>query len=240
VAPNNNGTGVNIEFVDFDPGDTNNYLSALATLFVPSTNVINGQAGFSTVFLQDTLAGDQDRGILANYFTTLGGAGVTETRRPRPYLLSRVVQAAGNDGGDPIGQDFFYPPGSVTNRVTDAFAAYSGRLDNILYRPPAIPAGTATNFSGRTEVRSQSLDMSRARIRGEGLVSLQTSHLVASSNAVVDCENLSLTLGSTNGLLRVEDITSATAERIRGDVRVYSALWNNQYTCQRIRWCSFR
>lgn len=228
LPPNDTTTAVNFEFVPSSQ-PTNNYYSPLVTLYFQATNVISGQPSVNVVYLQDTLAGEGDRGILANFLTTLGGAGVTQTRRPNPYVLSRAKQGFGLSGNTVIDADFFYPEGSVTNLATDEFAAYSGRLDNILYRPPNIPAGTATNLSGRVEVRAASLDMSRARIRGEGLVSLHATHLVSSSNALVDCENLSLKLGSTNGLLRIQDITSATTDRIQGQVRVWSALWNNQY-----------
>jgi len=231
LRPNDTTTGVGIEFLPTDPRTlpTNDYFSAAITLYMPTTNVLTGQQTYSVVYLQDTLAGGQDRGILPNYLTTLGGLGVTQTRRPRSYLLSRAVQGFGATFGVVIGNDFFYPPGSLTNRVTDAFAAYSGKLDNILYRPPPIPAGTATNFSGRTEIFSDSLDVSRARVRGEGLVTLQTRHLVNSSNAAVDCENLSLMLGSTNGLLTIRDLTKTTVDRVQGDVRAWSAQWSNAY-----------
>lgn len=228
LAPNATGAAVNIEFAPSTQA-TNDYYSPLVTIYFPTTNILNGQLGYNVVYLEDTLAGEGDRGVLANFLTTLGGAGVTQTRRPASYLLSRVKQGFGGSGGAVIDDTFFYPDGSVTNLATDDFAAYSGRLDNILYRPPNIPAGTATNFSGRAEVRAGNLDMSRARIRGEGLVLLQANHLVNSSNAVVNCENLSVELGSTNGLLRIKDITTATTDRLRGEVRVWSARWINSY-----------
>lgn len=208
---------------------TNDYESAILTLSVPATNVLTGTIQNDTVYFQDTLAGETDRGLLINYFTTLAGQGVLRTYRPRSYILSRIQQDAGLGGNATVGSDFFYARNFATNIVSGPFAAYSGNLDNILVRPPNIPAGTATNLTGRVEVRSDSLDMTLARIRGEGLVSLQTRHLVGSTNAAVDCENLSLELGSTNGLLRIKDITKTVAQRLRGDVRAWSAQWSNSY-----------
>ncbi|MGC3959318.1 MAG: hypothetical protein QM813_15660 [Verrucomicrobiota bacterium] len=206
---------------------TNDYESVFLTLSVPVTNFITGAVQDDVVYFQDTLAGETDRGLLTNYLTTLAGQSILRTSRPRPYILSRIQQDAGSPGNATIGTDFFYAPNFTTNIASAEFAAYSGTLDNIVVRPPNIPAGTATNLTGRVEVRADSLDLTRARIRGEGLVSLQARHLVGSSNAAVDCENLSLQLGSTNGLLRVKDITKATVERLRGDVRAWSAVWSN-------------
>lgn len=228
LRPGDTTTGVGIEFVPTSLL-TNDYSSAVVTLSMPTTNAITGETTLNVAYLSDTLAGELDRGVLDNYLTTLGGVGVTRTRRPNSYVLSRIQQTFGTGGNTLIDSSFFYPPGSLTNLVTDEFAAYSATFDNILYRPPPIPSGTATNFSGRAEVQAVNLDMSRARIRGEGLVSLKAAHLVGSSNAVVDCQNLSLEIGSTNGLLRIQDITKTSVSRIVGDVRVWSAQWSNSY-----------
>jgi len=206
---------------------TNDYFTAVATVFIPVTNVLTGQVEYDTVFFEDTLAGELDRGVLNNILTTLGGLGVTTTRRPQAYILSRLQQAGGFGGNALVGTDFFYPPGSTTNRVTGEFAGYSATIDNIVIRPPSLPSGNATNYTGRVEVQSQNLDLSRARIRGEGLIWLQASHLISSSNAAVDCENLSLDFGSTNGLLTIQNITKTTVERVRGDVRAWSGQWSN-------------
>lgn len=209
---------------------TNDYFSVFVNLLVPATNIFTGQQEFSTVYFQDELAGENARGLLVNFNTTLGGAGVIQTFRPNAYVSSRLQQGLGFAGNAIIGPDFFYAPNYLTNRITGDYAAYSARFDNIVVRPPNLPTGNPTNFSGRAEARSASLDMSRARIRGEGLVLLQTSHLVASSNAAVDCENLSLDLGSTNGLLRIKDITKATVQRVRGDIFAWSGQWSNSYS----------
>lgn len=209
---------------------TNNYESAFLTLSVPMTNVISGAVQDNTVYFQDTLAGEADRGLLTNYLTTLAGQTILRTSRPRAYILSRFTQGDGAPGNATVGPEFFYAPNFTTNIVNAQYAAYSGTLDNIVVRPPNIPAGTATNLTGRVEVRSDSLDLTRARVRGEGLISLQTRHLVGSSNAAVDCENLSLELGSTNGFLRVKDITKASVQRLRGDVRAWSGVWSNSYS----------
>lgn len=228
LAPGDFSTAVSIEFVPTSL-PTNDYFSALITLYMPTTNVLTGELTYNVAYLQDTLAGELDRGNLTNYFTTLGGLDITRTFRPKAYIVSRIQQELGVGGNTPIDTTFFYPTNSTTNIVSGAYAAYSAHFDNILQRPPNIPPGTATNLTGRAEVQSGSLDISRARLRGEGLLSLQTSHLVSSSNAVVDCENLSLDLGSTNGLLRIQDITKTTAGRVRGDIFVWSAQWSNSY-----------
>src|SRR5439155_16539363 len=73
-----------------------------------------------------------------------------------------------------------------------------------------------------------SLDISRTRFRGDGLVNIQARHLVSSSNALVDCENLSYTLGSTNGNLKIQSLTQDSVSRFTGTNFVWSGLWTNQ------------
>ncbi len=209
---------------------TNDYWSVFVTLAFPSSNVLTGELdGSSIVYFHDELAGEAERRLLINYLTTVSGAATTRTRRPSAYILSRLDQTPffAQPGNSDVGFDFFYSDQSGTNVVTGEFAAYMGEFDNILVRPPAIPAGTATNNTGRAEVRSHTLNMTEARMRGEGLISLQTDHLIDSAGAVLDCENLSFDLGSTNGLLRIQDLTKMTVQRLRGGVRAWSAQWSN-------------
>lgn len=220
--------------ITFTPSSqfTNNYHSVYVTLRLPTTNTILGTPSETTVYLQDTLAGENDTGLLVNSTTTQAGQSIQPTYRPKAYIFSRVRQGVGISSGNVtnLTTDFFYDENYGTNIVESRYAAYSATMDNIVLRPPNIPAGTATNLTGRAEVRAANLDLTRARIRGEGLISLQTTHLLGSSNALVDCENLSLDLGSTNGLLQIKDITKTSTDRVRGTVYAWSATWSNTYS----------
>src|SRR5205085_7379415 len=100
-------------------------------------------------------------------------------------------------------------------------------VDNIASRPPNIPAGTVTNLPGRIEIIADSLDISRTRFRADGLLKIEARHLVSSSNTVIDCENLSYALGSTNGNLKIQNLAEESVSRLKGYVYVWSGLWTN-------------
>jgi len=96
--------------------------------------------------------------------------------------------------------------------------------------PANFPGGTVTNLSGRINLYADSLDLSRARLQGLGLVRIQAHHLVGSSNAVVDSESLSYDLSSTNGSLRIQNLARQSVERLKGEVAAWSGLWTNRMT----------
>lgn len=220
---------VDISFVPSSQ-PTNDYSSVCITVQFPYTNVLTEEVGGTTIYFQDTLAGENDLGSLINYTTTLAGAGTPQTQRPAGYLLSRRTQGMGAPGNAELTPDFFYNQDYETNLVSGSYAAYSGEIDNIIIRPPNIPAGTATNLTGRAEIHAANLNLSRARLRGEGLLSIQATHLVDSAKAAVDTENLSLDLGSTNGLLRIKDLTKTETHRVRGPILAWSGVWSNSFS----------
>jgi hypothetical protein len=59
---------------------------------------------------------------------------------------------------------------------------------------------------------------------------IHANHLLSSEGAAVDCENLSFTLGSTNGLLRVANLAKESVIRMKGNLVAWSGLWSNQMT----------
>ncbi|HEU5123273.1 MAG TPA: hypothetical protein VFW05_04325 [Verrucomicrobiae bacterium] len=193
--------------------------------------------------VQDQLASDTTiRGMLVN---VIGCDPLTQ--RPFNYNLDRAPVLPGFSGNNGYPEpDFFLSSGnrtefpddviqdSVTNSVVESgeFSAYTSYLDNIVTRPPAVPGGDITNMIGRVDITADVLNLERTRIRGEGLISIDTPHLVSSTNAVIDAENLSFNLGSTNGLLKVESMlpSSGFVQRLRGPVRLWSAVWSNNVT----------
>ncbi len=94
---------------------------------------------------------------------------------------------------------------------------------------PEVEGADALDQPGRVKISANNLDLTDARIRAEGAVWLEAAHLVGSSNAVIDCQNLNLTLGSTNGLLVITNIARANVERFTGIVEANSLAWQNAY-----------
>lgn len=216
--------GANIRFSP-SPIPTNGFRSVGIELFAVETNIISATSSTNYIYFSDTLASTTNRGTLLNV--------QDGTRRPANYVLSRlpVPQFTGGLTNNTVfTTNLLYAPGFDTLVSGGPYAAYSATIDNLSSRPPAIPSGDYTNNPGRIEIKANQLDISRARIRTEGLLSIQADHLISSSNAVVDSENLSLNLGSTNGILRVQSLMKESVNRLRGTISAWSATWTNSFT----------
>lgn len=204
---------------------TNPMQTVTVRLAMPQTNVITGSQIINELYIADTLASRTNRGTLLN---TVDG-----TRKPANYLVSRVQVPSWNAGGPTnaiLTNGLFWDRTFGNPVVSGEYAGYMCELDNLTYRPPAIPAGSVTNLPGRVEVYANSLDMSRTRIGTAGLVKITTEHLITSSNAIVDCENLSYDLASTNGNLHVQDLIKPNVDVMRGYVQMWSGYWTNMIT----------
>ena len=97
---------------------------------------------------------------------------------------------------------------------------------------PDVDGANVMDQPGRVKIKAKNLDLTNTRIRAEGGIWVETEHLTSSSNAVLDCQNLYLNLGSTNGLLVVENFAPDYVERSGGVVEASSLAWENKYTIQ--------
>ncbi len=208
--------------------DSSIFLNPLKTVSVGvtmvSTNVVTASPELTSIYLVDTLASETNRNFYTNFIDIA-------TSRPQNYLLERLQPfefAFGFPGNADFNPDLLYQPDFASRVVTNDYGAYSAFIDNIASRPPNIPSGTVTNLPGRIEIFADSLDMSKTRFRADGLLSVNAKHLVNSSNAVVDCENLSYNLGSTNGSLKIQNLAQESVARLKGDNFVWSGVWTNQ------------
>ena len=216
--------------VRYDPSSspTNLFQTVAVEIAFFTTNVITQNLEPVTLFFYDTLASETNRGLAFNVFNGLF------TLRPVNYELSRVDDgrfALGRTGtgvADPL---FLYDPATYTNAIVSGdYAGYAAFVDNIVSEPPPVPGGTVTNLPGRIQIYSDNLNMNLTRIRGEGEMIVKTKHLISSTNAAIDCENLSYDLASTNGLLSVVNLAKQDVERLRGYALAWSAIWSNQET----------
>jgi len=216
----------------WDPSPTfgNPYQTICVQLAMTTVDVITGNPTVNTLYFYDTFASLTNRGQLVNVDNPALPPFVFQ--RPVNYLLSRIDDgrfAAGVPGQGPPDAAYLYDPTTFSSIVaTGEFAAYHAFVDNLVTEPPALAAGTATNFPGRVQVYADNLDFRQTRVRGEGEVVLHANHLLSSEGAAVDCQNLSYFLASTNGLLTVTNLAQTSVTRLRGDLVAYSALWTNQ------------
>ncbi len=217
---------------------------ALLSTYIP--NSVTAAQDPAYLWAQDTLATTPRLLQLSN----LVGCPLSGTR-PANYSQNRLPNSAGSAGNNGYPQaDFFtavgYFDGSsvlwgggvvATNAGSDAVTnatvsaglttAYSSFFDNIVSRPEAIAAGTVSNMPGRITIHAQKLDMTDARLRAEGLISIQADTVTTSTNTITDVENLNFDLNSTNGTVNIHNLATTNVARFRGPNLLWSALWTN-------------
>ena len=113
---------------------------------------------------------------------------------------------------------------------------YGFRITNIVSRAennelpvPQLEGVDTLLQPGRVMIDADNLDLSNARIRAEGGVRIKARHLIGSTNAVIDSQNLSLDIGNTNGLLVITNMVQEQVERFTGGIKTYSIVWGNNY-----------
>jgi hypothetical protein len=216
-----------VDFGWFPSSDfTNVFYTPNIRISTISSNIVDASAELNQLYLYDTLASSPIRVLMANSASALN----YETYRPTNYNLARMPMLGGlgamGDGWPEA--TFLYEPGVFSNRVTAIdYSAYGAFVNNRATDAPIVPAGTVTNLPGRVQIYADSLDLRRARIRSEGEVILKTEHLVGSANADIDSEYLGFFLSSTNETLRVVNLAKEQVARTRGDLFIWSGVWNN-------------
>ena len=94
--------------------------------------------------------------------------------------------------------------------------------------------GGLDHTGGRVQISAGNLNLGLTRMSGEGWIDIQGKHLVNGDSvggvgAVVDCQNLSFDLGSTNGTLIFTNLAPPTVNRFQGNVFAWSTTWSNTF-----------
>ncbi|MCS1408929.1 MAG: hypothetical protein M2R45_02107 [Verrucomicrobia subdivision 3 bacterium] len=203
---------------------TNDLNTALLEIVAPITNVVDGGLDQFSLYLTDTLAWKTNHLQLSN---VLAG-----TFRPATYELSRLRPFEWFSGmfpqDIPIVPELFYGSTYSNTTTTNLYAAYSASVANLVTQPLSLEESTVDDLPGRIEIDATNLDLRNSRFRGEGIVTINADHLIGSAGAVVDSQNVSFNLASTNGVLEVRDVGRMTADRFGGSLRAFSMVWTNQ------------
>lgn len=214
--------------VRFDPSPvTNNVSTAMIEYSVPLTNVVTGTSDLFTLYMTDTLAWDTNLVFEQNLNEP--------TYKPSTYTISRVPpftqEYSWSDGTLPNAEltpDLLYNASFSNTVVTNFYAAYAALIESSTEQDISsalIPAGASQ--PGRVEINADALDLNGTRIRGEGLISVNTKHLVNTDNSAIDVQNISYSLASTNGVLNMTGVTKPQVDRFSGAVYAYSTIWTN-------------
>jgi hypothetical protein len=206
---------------------TNNISTAMIEYSVPLTNVVTGSSDLFTLYMTDTLAWDTNLVFQQN--------GNEPTYKPSTYSLSRVApftqDYSWSDGTLPnaeLSPDLLYNASFSNTIVTNFYAAYAALIESSTERDitsARIPAEESQ--PGRVEINANVLDLNGTRIRGEGLISLNTKHLVNTANSAIDVQNISYSLASTNKVLNMTGVSKPQVDRFSGEIYAYSTVWTN-------------
>ena len=190
---------------------------------VPLTNYVTASDDLFTLYLSDTLAWDPNLTFAVN-----GNSG---TLRPFTYTLSRQDTIGFNTGSpsnEVVSPTLLWADTFSNTFVTNFYAAYAGNVGSVIDNSGASINSELTNsLSGRVKIRSKSLNLDNTRLRSEGFVSINTDHLESSNGAIIDSQNVSYGLASTNSVLNVSSIVRDEVERFQGNIAAYRAIWTN-------------
>ncbi len=210
----------------FADGVVSNELNTLMVeVSTTMTNAVSGNIDEFSLFLTDTLAGSTNHLMLPDT--------ATATFRPATYELSRIQPAQWENGlmtnpAIPITPELLWNSTYSNTMVTNIYAAYSALANSLVTLPLSLEEADVEELPGRIEINAKNLDLGRTRVRGEGLITIQTDHLENSLGAVIDVQNLNLNLASTNGVLTVQDVARPQVARLGGILSAYSMAWTNQ------------
>jgi hypothetical protein len=206
---------------------TNYFQTAAVQLAATLTNPFTLAPEDSSIYVVDTLGSETNRGLYVD--TNVSSFYVCSGKlfQPANYTVSRSEPAAFAVGVPGLGRppgNFFDDPTFVFTAASNSYSAYSVFVDDLASNPSGA---NATNLPGVIQINAKDLDLTRTWLAGQGGILIQASNLVSSAGAIVDCQNLSYYLGSTNGFLNLTNMAKQQVSRLRGTLNMWSAVWTN-------------
>jgi hypothetical protein len=154
-----------------------------------------------------------------------GGAAVTNITTN--YVVTPVPPNGTNYSME-IVTNIVTDGGYTHDAVTNLYVAYGATVTNVVLETPDVPGASPTNYLGRVNITADRLNLERARIRGEGNVTIHAKHLVSTKLLSVDVPNLHYDVGATNGMLKLQNLVVPEVQRLAGFLQAWSAVWTNQ------------
>lgn len=198
-----------------------------------TTNVITDTAQTDAIYFVDYLGYDTNTLSLTNLSVWV------PTQKPYAYRITRSQPFeffVGANGNTPIFNTILYDLNMSNVFATNLYAAYSGSIDYLENRAPAVPGADVTNITGRIEISGDNVDLTKTRIQGMSTVNINAKHLKGSAGAKVDAEYLIYDLASTNGLLTLQNLSKESVNRVRGNIYAWTGVWSNQFALVLSNW----
>ena len=228
--------------VRFAPSTTpsNLYQTAVVQFSRNETNALSGLVQANNIYLIDELASGTNTGLSTNVSSLITfkpvNYNVTRENTPPDWLRglpptetdSRFLAfpSASALGANSI-PGLFYNA-SYTNNMADlGSAAYQFYFTNVIAPLPNLPGVSLTNQAGRVEITTDSIDLTRARIRTDGSLILSAKNVITSKETVIDAPNFALNLNPPNGNLVISNLVRSTVDRTTGPLMAWSGVWSN-------------
>ena len=219
------------------------------------TNRVEEVNDTSTIYLISELGNVYNNNPIpmpANTQTTVSSS----TGVPESFAISRSINAEHAQGLDANSSIESFPfngsfdiingsgnVGTFNDSREITWTTYGMRFTNLLSRlefgtepTTSIVGNPKVNQiqSGSVIIDSKELNLEAAKIRAEGSLKIKTDNLISSKNAILDCQNISLDVGSKDNFLIIEDLISDEVYRFGGTLEAYEATWSDTWKTNRI------
>lgn len=181
------------------------------------------------VYVLDTLGGITNSVLQTNRSTRID-------QKPSNFIVTRVTprEWAAATGTNAIFRgDLFYNSTYASQTVTNWYSGYSvdigeggGATGGFSFATNIPEVDHPTNKPARIEIEADRLDLSLARFRSEGLLSVKAKELVGTPFKL-DATVVNMDLGLSSGSLNVTNLIQPLVRRFNGTVNLYSAIWTN-------------
>ena len=227
-----------VGFVDFGEGPT----EPVIQFAEPVLDVVTGETVTNAVYLLDT--GSVSSAVnLAQNILTIGEPyykyDCFELTTTTPYEWAETSPAIGGFDSSIIYDSTLYS----SNKVQMTNYAYGVQINgnpeeldglfpltlDIEGSSAGLGMPTLTNRGGSIAINANRMDLTGARLRANGTISLNVSNMSGVPTGM-DFDSAIANIGNSKTALSVSNLFPAQYSRLRGDIMVYSADWQNTMT----------
>ena len=196
--------------------------AAIVELKATDFDIVTQTYNTNAVYLIDTSAVGTNIFLSQNF--------LANTRRPNTYEIARDTPfgfAFGTNGNTPFTNTLIYNTTYQSNFVPVLYAGYGAQISSLGASSSSSLLSDPTNFAGRVEIISGSLNMDKARIRAESTVIIKSKDLSSNKVAQVDAPFCNYDLTSLQPDLVISNLAPVSVRRLSGQIAAWSAIWNN-------------
>ena len=249
VMNRNEAVTITPKFLDNDGGSVSGgkpvFDTAVVEVKTSVTNVIEETTDTSTVYLMSELGSVRGAGtVMSNFRTTVD----RPTGSPDTIVVTRNANMEFKEAHSPTDSIVDYPfygtfGVGYNPQYNINWTTYGFRYTNVLSR---LNVATETTIDiegnvdslgqkvdqtqpGSVTIDAKNLNLEAAKIRAEGNLKIKADNLISSKNAILDCQNLSLDIGSEGRLLLIEDLVPDEVYRFGGSMELWEGSWETTW-----------